>query len=77
MDYDNSVTVLTKMRDKLKNERPTWYATASEAERTAFETKNLEKINALDCALKCIKAHKQLQRAVDYIQTNIIADEEN
>lgn len=74
MDYSEAVDILAKMKSKFEREKPNWYATATEEEKASFEQKNANKIAALEIALKCIKGHKQLQRAVDYINENIIFD---
>lgn len=68
MNYNEAIDILAKMKSKFVNEKPNWYATATEEERTAFEQKNSNKIAALDIALRCIKGHKQLQRAAAYIE---------
>lgn len=75
MNYSKAVEIISKMKHKFETEKPAWYATATEAEKATFETKNAEKIVAMDCALKCLKAHKQLQRAAEYIQENITLSE--
>ena len=75
MDFANTVTILQKMKAKFEKDRPSWFENATDEEKAAFEVKNNEKIVALECALKCVKSFKQLQRAAEYIQDNIFADE--
>lgn len=74
MEYALAVEIISKMQNKLKNNRPSWYEAATEEEKSSFEKTNAEKIGALDCALKCIKAHKQLERAATYINTMLGAE---
>jgi hypothetical protein len=76
MNYSEAIEILSKMKAKFEKEKPAWYATATEDEKAAFEQKNADKILALECALKCIKGHKQLARAAEYITANILSEGE-
>lgn len=43
MEYALAVEIISKMQNKLKNNRPSWYEAATEEEKSSFEKTNAEK----------------------------------
>lgn len=75
MKHNDVIAILGGMKAKFEKDRPAWYANATDEEKTAFEQKNADKIEALDFAMKCVRGYKELERAAEFIRENIIEGE--
>lgn len=76
MKHNDVIAILGGMKAKFEKDRPSWYETANDEERAAFEKKNADKIEALDFAMKCVRGYKELERAAEYIRANIHSEGE-